>query len=82
MSLKKDRLSVDNLNKYNNILSPIKKKGLNKSFQLKKLKYLQQLNDTKITEIKGRTNHSSFHLVGESDRFNKWRKRSRKKYWI
>ena len=35
MSLKKDRLSVDNLNKYANILSPIKKKGLNKSFQLK-----------------------------------------------
>ena len=80
MSLSKHRFSVDslkiNFSRNNNdikkkILTPQKSIPLFKSAQLKKLKILLSLNDAKILEIKrNKAQHlSTFHLVGESDKY-------------
>ena len=71
MSLRKVRKSNSVLNGFNNksILSPKKNTQLNKTFQLKKLKTLLSLNEAKIREIKRKQHFSSFHLVGEDDKY-------------
>ena len=78
--MSKHRFSVDslklNFHKSNNdnnkkVLSPQKSIPLFKSARFKKLKTLLSLNDAKILEIKrNRAQHlSTFHLVGENDKY-------------
>ena len=71
MSHRKVRKSISVTNALNNksIFSPKRNTQLNKTFQLKKLKTLLSLNEAKIREIKRKQHFSSFHLVGEDDKY-------------
>ena len=55
--------------KNNKFVGLNKTNELDKTFQKKKLKPFNSLNDVKALELKKRMNLSSFHLVGEEDKY-------------
>ena len=55
--------------KNNKFVGLNKTNELDKTFQKKKLKPFNSLNDKKALELKKRMNLSSFHLVGEEDKY-------------
>ena len=85
MSSPKRRKSLDslmvNLNKNKKIISPQKSIPNFNSAHLKKLKNLLSINDAKILEIKRSKNrhHTSFHFVGEDDKYRQIQKNIQKK---
>ena len=76
MSLEKSRTSCESISfhKNNKISNQIKDTAITKTTNLKKLKTLLSLNDKKILEIKGKLKPSTFHLVGENDKYKQIQK--------
>ena len=76
MSIAKHRKSVDNTNflKKNKIFNLMEGTAITKLIQLKKLKTLLSINDEKILEIKGFKKSSTFHLIGENDKYKQIQK--------
>ena len=76
MSIEKSRTSCESISfhKNNKISNQIKDTAITKTTNLKKLKTLLSLNDKKILEIKGKLKSSTFHLVGENDKYKQIQK--------
>ena len=77
MSLEKSRTSCESISfhKNNKISNQIKDTAITKTTNLKKLKTLLSINDKKILEIKGKLKPSTFHLVGENDKYKQIQKK-------